>query len=85
MKIIWKIFSVYILILFLMLVSNNAFGQKICKQDICVVEFNAYWNKENNIVWLDSLVDCGVTRILITDEKCWQKFKRNIRYRMYLQ
>ena len=72
MKPIWKIFGTYLLILFFILICSNVSGQtKFCsKQDsVCVVEFNAYWNKENNIVWLDSLVDCGVTRILITDKK----------------
>ena len=79
MKPIWKIFGTYLLILFFILICNNSFGQtKFCsKQDsVCVVEFNAYWNKENNIVWLDSLVDCGVTRILITDEKMLAKVQK---------
>ena len=76
MKIIWKIFSVYILILFLMLVSNNTFGQKICKQDVCVVEFNAGWNESNSVDYLDSLTDCGVVKINI-DKGDWQK-KYNI-------
>ena len=35
---IWKIFSTYILILFFMLVSNNAFGQNICKEDMKRIE-----------------------------------------------
>jgi len=72
MKSIWKIFGTYLLILFFILVCSNVSGQtKFCSEQdsVCVVEFNAYWNKENNIVWLDSLVDCGVTRILITDKQ----------------
>ena len=79
MKAIWKIFGTYLLILFFILVCSNVSGQtKFCsKQDsVCVVEFNAYWNKENNIVWLDSLVDCGVTRILITDKKMLAKVQK---------
>ena len=76
MKTIWKIFSVYILILFLMLVSNNAFGQKICKQDICVVEFNAGWNEENRVKFLDTLKNCGIIRINI-DKGDWKE-KYNI-------
>ena len=71
-KTIWKIFSMYILILFLMLVSNNAFGQNICKQDVCVVEFNAGWNESNSVDYLDSLTDCGVVKINI-DKGDWQK------------
>ena len=62
---IWKIFSAYILILFFMLLSNNAFGQKICKEDICVVEFNAGWNESNGVDYLNKLTDCGIKRINI--------------------
>jgi len=70
MKETWKIFGTYLLILFFILVYDNAFSQtKFCKQDICVVEFNAYWNKDNSVSWLDSLANCGVTRILITDKQ----------------
>ena len=76
MKIIWKIFSVYILMLFFMLVSNNAFGQRICKQDVCVVEFNAGWNESNSVDYLNKLTDCGIKRINI-DKGDWQK-KYNI-------
>ena len=72
MKPIWKIFSAYILILFFMLVSNNAFGQNICKEDICVVEFNAGWNESNGVDYLDDLTDCGIKRINI-DKGDWQK------------
>ena len=71
-KPIWKIFSTYILILFFILISNNAFGQKICKEDICVVEFNAGWNESNGVDYLDDLTDCGIKRINI-DKGDWQK------------
>ena len=68
---ILKIFGAYLIVLFLLLLmSGNALGQtKFCKQEICVVEFNAYWNKDNSVAWLDSLENCGVTRILITDKQ----------------
>ena len=72
MKTTWRIFSVYILILVLMLAANNAFGQKICKEDICVVEFNAGWNEANECKYLEELTDCGVKRINI-DKGDWQK------------
>ena len=75
-KPIWKIFSAYILILLFMLISNNALGQNICKQDVCVVEFNAGWNKSNSVDYLDSLTDCGIVKINI-DKGDWQK-KYNI-------
>ena len=72
MKPIYKIFSTYLLILFLMLLSSNAFGQKICKEDICVVEFNAGWNEGNSVDYLNKLTDWGVKRINI-DKGDWQK------------
>ena len=72
MKTIWKIFSAYILILLFMLISNNTFGQKICKEDVCVVEFNAGWNESNSVDYLEKLTDCGVRRINI-DKGDWQK------------
>ena len=72
MKPVWKIFSAYILILFFMLLSNNTFGQRICKEDICVVEFNAGWNESNSVDYLNKLTDCGIKRINI-DKGDWQK------------
>ena len=75
MKTIWKIFSMWMLVL-LILVSNSAFGQRICKESICVVEFNAGWNEENSVTWLDSLENCGIVRIWI-DKGDWKE-KYNI-------
>ena len=73
MKPIWKIFTTYVLIIFLILVCNNAFSQtKFCDEDICVVEFNAGWNESNSANYLDKLTDCGIKRILI-DKGDWQK------------
>ena len=73
MKETWKIFGTYLLILFFILVCNNAFSQeRFCKQEICVVEFNAGWNESNGANYLDKLTDCGIKRILI-DKGDWQK------------
>ena len=71
-KPIWKIFSVYILVIIFMLICGTSFGQKICKQDVCVVEFNAGWNESNSVDYLDNLTDCGIKRISI-DKGDWQK------------
>ena len=66
----WRVFISYMLVIFFILLAAGAFAQtKFCKQEICVVEFNAGWNESNSVNWLDSLVNCGVTRILITDKK----------------
>ena len=78
MKETWKIFGTYLLILFFILVCNNAFSQtKFCKQEICVVEFNADWNKENSVKWLDDLKDCGITRISIDENKITKQQKED--------
>jgi len=76
MKPIWKIFSVYTLVLLLMLICKTTYGQNICKQDVCVVEFNAGWNESNSVDYLDELTDCGIKRINI-DKGDWQE-KYNI-------
>ena len=73
----WRIFSVYILIVILVLLCGTAFGQESpCKEDICVVEFNASWNESNGVDYLNTLTDCGIKKISI-DEGDWQK-KYNI-------
>ena len=73
MKPIYKIFTTYILILLLILICSKAFGQtSFCKEDICVVEFNAGWNESNSADYLDKLTDCGIKRILI-DKGDYQK------------
>jgi len=48
----WKIFSIYILIIFLMLFAGNAFSQ------IEVKQFNAGWNSTNDVPWVQDLSDC---------------------------
>jgi len=61
------------LIITFILFCGGAFAQtKLCKEDICVVEFNAGWNESNSANYLDKLTDCGVKRILI-DKGDWQK------------
>ena len=72
MKDTWKLTATYLLIIILMLISGVAVGQNICKKDVCVVEFNASWNEQNAVKYLDKLTDCGVKRISI-DEGSWQK------------
>ncbi len=63
----WKIFISYILIIFLVLVSNIACGQ------VVVTEFNADWNKNNKVEWLGELTDCDITKIDIVKEPKLQK------------
>jgi len=78
MKETWKIFGTYLLILFFILICNSVFSQtKFCKQEVCVVEFNADWNKANSVKWLDDLKDCGVTRISIDEGKTLERVKKD--------
>ena len=71
-----SVYVVYFLIILFIMLANTSGAQNICKTDVCVVEFNAGWNKSNSVEWLDKLNDCGVQRINI-DEGDWQK-KYNI-------
>ena len=44
--------------------SFFAFSQKSpCKDDICVVQFNAGWNSTNDVEWINELNDCGIQYI----------------------
>ena len=71
-KPIWRIFSIYVLTILFMIICNTSNGQKICKEDVCVVEFNAGWNKSNSVNYLEKLTDCGIKRVSI-DKGDWQK------------
>ena len=48
----WRIFGIYMLILLFVLLSGNAFSQ------IQVAEFNAGWNKANEVALINKLEDC---------------------------
>ena len=47
----WRIFSMYMLIIFLMLFAGSAFSQ------IEVKQFNAGWNSANDVPWVMDLED----------------------------
>ena len=49
---IWKIFTTYLFVLFLLFVYGNAYSQIEIKQ------FNAGWNSANDVSWLQDLSDC---------------------------
>ena len=54
MKPLSKIFSVYLLIILLMLLANTSFGQ------IVVTHFNAEWNNPNKVKFIGELTDCEI-------------------------
>ena len=49
----WRIFGMYMLIIFFMLVCSGAFAQ------ISVTQFNAGWNSANEVAWVGDLEDCN--------------------------
>ena len=65
----WRLFGTYLLVLaILLLMSGNAFGQ------ISIAQFNAEWNKANEVAWIDKLKDCQtVMYIDISTQKELQK------------
>ena len=66
-----KIFGVYMLIIFFMLLCGGAFGQ------IKVIQFNAGWNKTNEAPWVNKLTDCNtIAHVDISTDKAAQsKYK----------
>ena len=52
-SITWRIFSMYMLIVFFMLIASGAFAQ------MRVTQFNAGWNSANEVSWVMGLEDCN--------------------------
>ena len=48
-----------------------------CGNNICVVEFNAGWNEENSITWLNGLTNCGIVRISLDANKVTQSQQKD--------
>ena len=67
-KPIYKIFGVYLMILFLMIVSNSAFGQ------ITAIHFNAGWNDANGVEWFSKLSDVDKDKMDIGEGDCQKKY-----------
>ena len=62
---VWNIFLGYIILIFFILLAGGLSAQSPCKEDICVVEFNAGWNEANGVEYLNKLTDCGIKKISI--------------------
>ena len=69
---VWNIFLGYLILIFFILLAGELSAQSPCKDEVCVVEFNAGWNEANSAKYLEKLTDCGTKRILI-DKGDWQK------------
>ena len=64
----WRIFGMYLLVLLFILISSSAFGQ------IQISQFNAEWNKSNEVPWINKLKDCEtIMYIDISTQKELQK------------
>ncbi len=61
----------YVLLMIFMMLAGTSFSQNLCGSDICVVQFNASWNENNSVDYLDDLTDCEVMNINI-DEGTYQ-------------
>ena len=55
----WRLFSGYLMILFFMLLCSGAFSQ------IQIAQFNAGWNKANEVSWVMDLEEAKQFLILI--------------------
>ena len=67
----WPTRVMYMLIIIIMLSCSVCFGQ------IKVIQFNASWNKANDVPWVMSLKDCktiGYTDVA-SDKKAQTKYK----------
>ena len=53
----WKIFGMYMLIIFFMLMGYGAFSQ------ITVTHFNAAWNDPNKVSYIGKLTDCDIVYV----------------------
>ena len=67
----WPTRFIYMLIIVFMLLSSICFGQ------IKVVQFNASWNKANDVSWVQSLKDCNTISYtdVAKDVKAQKKYK----------
>ena len=68
----WKAVITYATLMVMMFIGGIVFSQNPCNSDICVVQFNASWNGNNSVDYLDELTDCSTMSVNI-DDGTWQK------------
>jgi len=66
---IYKIFTVYLIVLFLLLCSSHVFSQ------VKAVHFNADWNSGNNVEWFNKLSDVEKDNMDIAEGDCQKKYQ----------
>ncbi len=67
----WKVYIVYVCIMIFVFISSITFGQ------VKVIQFNAEWNKSNEVEWIKNLSDCEKSFIDIGKDSDSQK-KHNV-------
>ena len=58
------------LVILFFIIFNTTYSQDF-DEGLVVVEFNASFNKANEVSWLSKLTDCKVERIDITTDSRW--------------
>ena len=48
-------------------------SKELCGSGICVVEFNASFNSQNSVPWIEKLEDCEIARVDIATDPDLQK------------
>lgn len=48
-------------------------GDRVCDSGICVVEFNASFNSQNSVEWIEKLNDCQTSRVDIATAPALQQ------------
>ena len=48
-------------------------SKELCGSGICVVEFNASFNSQNSVPWIEKLEDCATARVDIASSPDLQK------------
>jgi len=70
----FKTVIAYVLLMLCMFVAGTAFSQNMCNSDICVVQFNASWNEQNNVEWFKKLGDCDKESYMIDNNDLQKKY-----------
>ncbi len=60
------------LLIIFFIISSTVFGQDF-SDGMVAVEFNASFNKANEVAWLSKLTDCETQRVDITADSRWSK------------
>mgnify|MGYP001312255594 CR=1 FL=1 len=74
-----KLFTLFCIILLCLIMCSSVKAQdnNFCDDEICVVQFNAGWNEVNGVEWLSKLTDCGITTIIIDENKITQTHQKD--------